>query len=266
MPVQFIDVHSHIQDPAFDADRGEVLARMKEKSVAALVVGTDYEMSQKAVALAELHENLYATIGLHPTDNHQETFRADEYKKLAESENAKKVVAIGECGLDYFRLAPEKAREENKRQSEIFEAQIELAVSLNLPLMLHCREAHEDMLDILGAKKKEHGERLRGNVHFFSAGKDIAKQYLDLDFTLSFTGVITFARDYDEALKYVPLGGIMAETDCPYVAPVPYRGKRNEPIYVEEVVKKIAEVRGEVFEKVREAVVENARRVFLTRP
>ncbi|MCI0542205.1 TatD family hydrolase [bacterium] len=259
MTWRFVDIHSHIQDSRYDVDREEVLARMRERQVAALVVGTDLEMSRKAIALAEKHENLFATIGLHPTDNQKEGFSEKEYRGLALNE---KVVAIGECGLDYFRLTPEKSIEEKKRQREIFEKQIELAVLLNLPLMLHCRDAHEDVLDILNTKKKEHGEKLRGNVHFFSAGKDVAKKYLNLDFTLSFTGVITFTRDYDEALIYAPLDMIMSETDCPYVAPVPYRGRRNEPVYVEEVVKKMAEVRGEEFEKVRVAMVENSKRVF----
>ncbi|MBI2120264.1 MAG: TatD family hydrolase [Parcubacteria group bacterium] len=152
------------------------------------------------------------------------------------------------------------------RQSAVFESQLELAVSLDKPLMIHCRNAHADMLDILASKKKEHGEKLRGNIHFFSEGSETAKKYFDLDFTISFTGVITFARDYDETVRYAPLDLILSETDCPYVAPVPYRGKRNEPAYVIEVVKKIAAIRSscrsEDFETVREQLVKNAFRVF----
>lgn len=259
--MKFIDIHSHIQDSAFDADRDLVIARMKEKGVAALVVGTDFEMSQKAVELAEKYENLFATIGLHPTDNRKEVFEEKKYRALAESQRA---VAIGECGLDYSRIAPENLAEEKTRQKETFEIQLDFAVLLDKPLMIHCRDAHDDVLDMSDAKKREYGERLRGNIHFFSAGKEIAKRYLELDFTLSFTGVITFARDYDEAVSYAPLDMILSETDCPYVAPIPYRGKRNEPAYVEEVVKKIAEVRKEDYEKVREAMAENAKRVFLS--
>lgn len=261
MLTNYIDVHAHIQDPAFDPDRGEVVARMREGGIAAIVVGTDYEMSKGAVLLAEKHENLFAAVGLHPTDNQGERFEMAEYKKLAEG---KKVVAVGECGLDYFRIAPGDREIEKVRQKKNFEAQVEFAAALSLPLMIHCRNAHEDMLGILGAKKKEHGEKLRGDIHFFSAGEDIAKQYLDLNFTLSFTGVVTFARDYDDALRYAPLGMIMSETDCPYAAPVPYRGKRNEPSFVREVVRRISEVRGEDFERVRKAMVENAKRVFLS--
>ena len=128
--------------------------------------------------------------------------------------------------------------------------------------MLHCRNAHEEILQILESKKKEYGEKLWGNSHFFSAGKDIAKRYLDIGFSISFTGVITFVSAYDEALRFAPLDMIMSETDAPFVAPVPYRGKRNEPIYVEEVVKRIAEVRKEEFEIVKKTLVSNAFRVF----
>lgn len=135
--------------------------------------------------------------------------------------------------------------------------------------MIHCRDseksladAHRDAIGIFAAKKKEAGERLRGNIHFFSQTTEIAREYFALGFTISFTGVITFTHEYDEVVRFAPLDHIMAETDCPYVAPAPYRGKRNEPIYVEEVVKKIAELRGEDFEVVREALVQNAFRVF----
>lgn len=119
------------------------------------------------------------------------------------------------------------------------------------------------MLDLLASKKREYGDKLRGNIHFFSEGPEAAKKYFDLDFTISFTGVITFAREYDETIRYAPLDLILSETDCPYVAPVPYRGKRNEPAYVVEVVKKISDIREEEFETVREQLVKNAFRVFL---
>ncbi len=264
MSLRFFDVHSHINDKAFEGDVDEVIGRMREARVGSILVGTDWQMSERAVQIAKEKSSseapLFAAIGLHPTDNASEGFDLDAYQKLAAE---KEVVAIGECGLDYFRLSEENRAGEEKRQKDIFERQLEMAVSLDKPLMIHCRNAHQDMLEILASKKREHGEKLRGDIHFFSEGKDIAKRYFDLDFTVSFTGVITFARDYDEAIQYAPLDMILSETDCPYVAPVPYRGKRNEPLWVEEVVKKIAEVRGEDFEKVREAMVANAKRVFL---
>ena len=123
-------------------------------------------------------------------------------------------------------------------------------------------DAHQDILEILSEKKKIVGGRLRGNVHFFTGPLSIAKKFLDIGFTLSFTGVLTFARDYDETVRYAPLASIMSETDCPFAAPVPYRGRRNEPVYVKEVVKKIAEIRNEDFEFVRAALVSNALRFF----
>jgi TatD DNase family protein len=258
-PVLYFDSHSHLNDPRFDADIGEVLFRMNEALVWALVVGTEKNLSERAVRLAQNNSNLFACVGLHPTDDREEKFDDTFYRTLA---NDPKTVAIGECGLDYFRINEEDRKIEEVRQRGIFESQIELAVSLNKPIMIHCRNAHADILDILVSKKSEYGEKLRGNVHFFSENSEIAKKYFDLDFTISFTGVITFTRDYDETVRFAPLDLILSETDCPYVAPVPYRGKRNEPLYVVEAVKKIAEIRGEDFETVREQLVKNAFRVF----
>ncbi len=258
MDFRYFDVHSHIQDKAFDADRAAVIARMKDVSVGALAVGTDRKMSEDAVALAEKHDFLWATIGLHPTDNLTETFDFDAYKKLAEHP---KVVGIGECGLDYFHETDPEKRE---AQKDLFETQINLAADVGKPLMVHIRpskgsrtDAYLDSLELLGAYPNA-----RGNIHFFAGDWAVAKRYLDRGFTLSFTGVITFARDYDEVVKNAPLNQILSETDCPYVAPAPYRGKRNEPAYVSEVVKKIADIRGESLETVQKAMVANAVRIF----
>ena len=128
--------------------------------------------------------------------------------------------------------------------------------------MLHIRNAHLDVLNILKQKKVEFGDKLRGDVHFFSGNIYEAQQYLDLGFTMSFTGVITFTKDYDEVIRYIPLDKIMSETDCPFVTPVPYRGQRNEPAFVQEIVKRIAEIKGEDFEIVKKAFSENAVRYF----
>jgi TatD DNase family protein len=256
---RFFDSHSHINDSRFDLDRDIVLLRMKEKECWSLVVGTDRKMSEDAIAIAQVNEGIFSAVALHPADNFEEIFDEAVYKNLAKQP---KVVAIGECGLDYSRILEEKREEESKRQIALFEKQIELAIENNLPLMIHCRDAHHDLLEILASKKKQYAEKLRGNIHFFSEGPEIAKKYFDLDFTISFTGVLTFARNYDETVKYAPLEKILSETDSPYVAPAPYRGKRNEPIYVEEVVKAIANIRNQDFELVREVMVKNAMRVF----
>lgn len=261
-PPEYFDVHSHINDAAFDADRIATIDRTLAERVWTIVVGTDRRTSQLASQLALFYEGLYASAGVHPTDNMSEHFWKEYFVDLFAS---KKTVAVGECGLDYLR-ADGGSPEERIRQRALFEDQLELAVEVGRPLMIHCRNAHEDMLDILASKKQSYGDRLWGNIHFFTAGEDIARRYIELDFTLSFSGVVTFARDYDDAIRYAPRDMILSETDSPYAAPVPYRGKRNEPLFVKEVVKQLALVRGEDVEVVRKATVENAIRVFLAYP
>lgn len=257
MKLIYFDIHSHIQFPKFDQDREEVINHMKENGVFSVVVGTDLKTSEAAVSLAEKHENLFASVGLHPNDAIAGDFDESAYRKLLSNS---KTVAVGECGLDYFRT--DGTEENKKKQKEIFKKQIKLALEFNKPLMIHCRNAYEDMLEILAEHKQESGEKLRGNIHFFAGSRDIVEKFLKLGFTLSFTGVITFADQYDEVIKNTPLEMIMSETDCPYVAPAPYRGKRNEPVYVSEVVKKISEIKEEDFEKTRKILAENARRMF----
>ena len=162
-----------------------------------------------------------------------------------------------------------KKEETEKFQKELFIKQIKFAIKYDKPLMLHIRpskksqDAYLEALDILISYKKEVGEKLRGNVHFFAGDVSIAQKFLDLGFTLSFTGVITFTHDYDEVIKYIPQDSLMSETDAPWVAPVPWRGKRNEPTYVIEVIKKMAEIRGEDFETLNNAIIQNFKRVFL---
>lgn len=254
----YFDIHSHINFPQYDADRDEVMARLKETNTNTITVGTDFELSKSAVELAEANEGIYACIGVHPVDDPTRSFEVEKFESLVASP---KVVAIGECGLDYFRLEGD-ALSEKKRQKEQFEEQIMFAIKHNKLLMIHCRDAYEDATDILESYAKQYGEKLWGNAHFFAGGLEIGKRLVDINFSLSFTGVITFARDYDSVIQGSPLDMIMSETDAPYVAPVPYRGKRNEPAYVSEVVKKIAEIRGENFDTVKTALVENAMRRF----
>jgi len=251
---KFFDIHSHINDKQFGADITEVVQKMTDENVWTIVVGTDRRSSQIAAQLSYFYDNVFSSIGIHPTDNIQDVFHEWYFQELTK---CSKVVAVGECGLDYFR-AKNNSEEEKKRQKDLFELQLEFAVKNDKPLMIHCRNAHNDLIDILLSKKKEHGDKLRGNIHFFADGVETAKKYFDLDFTISFTGVITFTNDYDEVVKYAPLEKIMSETDSPYVAPVPHRGERNEPLYVKEVVKRISEIRGEDYDKVEKAMVDNA--------
>ncbi len=263
MKPQYIDIHAHANFAAYDADRQAVIQRALDAGVWMINVGTQKETSASAAALATQYESgIYATVAVHPVD--AEVFDPAYYRSLAANP---KVVAIGECGLDYFHLDESSL----KAQKEVFVQHIELANELGKPLMLHIRDgakmgsgnalgapsAYSDAYELL----KQHA-KVKGNVHFFAGTWEEAQKFFKLGFTISFTGVITFAKEYAEVIRKAPLDMIMAETDCPYVTPVPYRGKRNEPAHVREVVKKIAEIRGEDLETVRAQLVENAMRVF----
>ncbi|MFA6273269.1 MAG: TatD family hydrolase [Candidatus Paceibacterota bacterium] len=245
--LKFFDIHGHLNFADYDKDRDEVVNRALENGVWQTAIGTDRESSAQALLLAEKYENgVYAIIGAHPTTN--EEFDYEFYKKLATNP---KVVAIGECGLDYFR-------DGNKKQEEIFRKQIELANEIEKPLMLHIRNGKNISAYRLAAEILKEKAKVIFNSHFFAGNLEEARLLLDLGATFSFTGVITFTNDYDEIIKYLPLERIMAETDCPFVTPLPHRGKRNEPVYVIEVVKKIAEIRNEDLEKVRKQLFQNS--------
>ncbi|MDD2657102.1 MAG: TatD family hydrolase [Candidatus Pacebacteria bacterium] len=262
MQIKYIDAHCHVQFDDYDADSVALIERMKEEGVAGIVVGVDRESSEKAVALAEKHEHLFASVGLHP--NHtSELFDIEVFRALA---THSKVVAIGECGLDYFRPV-EVDNEVKEKQKEVLQKHIELAAELDKPLILHPRpskgtmDAYTDLIDILTEAKALY-PNLRGDAHFFVGGIAEADALRELGFTVSFTAVITFARDYDAVIRAVPLASILSETDAPYVAPASRRGKRNDPLAVIEVVAKIAEIRGEDSEMVRTALLANACRLF----
>ena len=244
---KYFDIHSHLSAPEYDSDREAVVARLKETSTHTIVIGTDLESSKMAVDLAEKYEGIYACIGIHPVDNSSQSFEKEKFEELIKYP---KVVAVGECGLDFFHA--DKIAD-YERQKKLFLDQVEFALAHDKPVMIHARDAYKELLEILEPIKREYGPKLRGNVHFFTSSVEIAKRFFNVGFTVSFTGVITFTRDYDEVIKSAPLHMIMSETDAPYVAPVPYRGKRNEPSYVAEVVKSIAEIRGEGEEVVRDA-------------
>jgi len=247
MNPKLVDTHCHLDFPDFNNNRDEAIKRALGENIWMINVGTDTKSSQKVIEIAEKYEGVFATIGLHPSEA-EENFDINYYRELAKHP---KVVAIGECGIDL------KSQKLNlKSQIKIFEQQIELALELDKPLMIHCRDAHKEVLEIL----KEYNHR--GNIHFFSGTWEQAQKYFDLGFTISFTGVISFARDYDEVIKNAPLEKIMIETDAPFVAPVPFRGKRNEPLYVTEVAKKIAEIKGVSYEEIAQITTKNALRFF----
>ena len=278
MQPKYIDIHSHVNLNAFKDDRDEVIRRALDNDTWVINVGTQIDTSRNAVELANKYtEGVYAIVGLHPVHtsvsyhdeqelgeggkeftSRGEIFDKDLYRQLLKNP---KVVGIGECGLDYYHC------DENtiSKQKEAFISQIELANEFGKPLMLHIRNNKEDKihnayleaLEIL----KEHA-KVKGDVHFFAGDVEIAKLYVDFVFTLSFTGVITFTHDYDEVIKNTPLDMIMSETDAPYVTPIPNRGKRNEPFYVKEIVKKIAEIKNLPETVVSDAIIANAKRVF----
>jgi TatD DNase family protein len=255
--MKYIDIHCHLNLEQFDLDYKEAISRAKEKEVGMIIVGTNLKTSEKAIKIAEENENIWAIVGLHPTEIPCEAFDYDAYKKLAQHN---KVVGIGECGFDYFR----QGFENKAAQQEVFEKQIAIANEVKKPLMLHLRSglkpgenAYKDALEVIKNHAKVHGD-----AHFFTGSWEEGKQFLDLGFRLSFTGVITFARNYDEIIKNTPLNMIMSETDAPFVAPEPHRGERNEPAYVIEVAHKIAEIKGETLEKTLPHLIDNAKKLF----
>ncbi len=255
MNSQYFDVHTHTQFAAYADDRDVVIRRALDAGVWMVNVGTQKDTSRDALDLAARYsEGVYATAGLHPvhtarsyhdaqelgTEDKGFTSRGEEfdyayYKELARD---KKTVAIGECGLDYYRLE----QDTKIRQQKVFEDQIALSRDVRKPLMIHCRNAFEDIINMLRARRSELNAT-PGIIHFFTGTKENARDLLDLGFSFSFGGVITFARDYDDVVRFIPIERIVLETDAPYITPVPYRGKRNEPMYVSEVAKKLGEIK-----------------------
>ena len=260
--VRYIDCHSHLHFSQFDADRAGIIAAMEREGIATITVGTNLQTSREALALAEQYPHLFATVGMHPTEA-AGRFDATAYEELVRE----KVVGVGECGLDYYRIKKDESGAK-QTQGAVFKQQIEFALKHDLPLMIHARPtagsmgAYKDVLDILGSYSASHHATLHGNVHFFAGNKEMAEGFLELGFTLSFDGPITFARDYDDVIRFVPRDMLLAETDAPFAAPEPYRGTRNSPFYVKEVVRALAKIRGEDEDTIRCATVENTLRVF----
>lgn len=249
---KYFDIHSHLDIAQYDADREEVIARLKETGTHTITIGTDLASSKRAVALAEKYDEVYACIGIHPVDDPSQSFDETAFAELV---SHPKVVAIGECGMDFFHA--DKA-EDYERQKSLFLAQIEFAIRHDKPLMIHGRSAELEIVEFLETLKPNYGDKLRGNVHFFASTPEVAQRFFDIGFTISFTGVITFTHDYDDVIRRAPIDKLLSETDAPFVAPVPHRGKRNEPGYVSLVVEAIARARGEDLEEVRRKLVNNA--------
>ena len=261
--VRLIDSHTHLHFADFDQDREVILKQFETDKQAAISIGTDLATSKKEVQIAQESARVFSIVGIHPADS-KDSFaeQSDEFIELVKKEC---VVGVGETGFDYFRLEPADEKADKARQRDNFEAQITLALEYDLPLMLHCRnssrsstDAVTDILEVLESYARVNGEKLRGQAHFFSETPLLAKRYLDINFSLSFTGVITFTDSYDESVRYVPSERLLIETDAPFVAPKPYRGKRNEPSYVIEVAKRLAELRGEDLSQILKITTQNA--------
>ncbi|MFM2339583.1 MAG: hypothetical protein RLZZ360_219 [Candidatus Parcubacteria bacterium] len=279
--MKYIDTHAHLNLAAFHDDVDAVVARCVAEEVGVINIGTKLTTSLRAVELAARYDNMYAIVGLHPIQtvpgthdedeigeggqpfiSRGETFDVAAFRVLAQSP---KVVGIGECGFDYWHCP----KETYEIQETAFLEQIKLANELELPLMIHTRgpkpgeesptgrSVYEDVYEIL----KNHA-KVPFNVHFYAGTVEEAKAFIDIGGTVSFTGVITFAKAYEEIIKALPFDKIHAETDCPYVAPIPYRGQRCEPWMVKEVYKKIAAIRSEDEEVVYGTLLENAKRWY----
>jgi TatD DNase family protein len=249
------DSHAHLDDERFDDDREKVINSLKENGVDLIVdPGADISSSVQAVNLSKEYENIYAAVGVHP--HSAKDMNEDTLKILKALSKNDKVVAIGEIGLDYhYDNSPRDV------QKKWFKEQIKLAKELNLPIIIHTREAQKDTFDIV---KEEYDENLRGVLHCYSGSLEMAREYLDMGFYISFAGPITFKNSKvpKQVAKEVPLDKLLVETDCPYLTPEPHRGKRNEPLYVRYVASTIAELKGITFEEVARRTKENAIRFF----
>ena len=230
-----IDTHAHIFDEQFDVDRDDVISRIKEANIQkVVVVGFSKETNVLAQNLALKHDFIYPTAGYHPSDAN-EIFEED-IKLLEEFINKHKVYAIGECGLDYYWVNDNK-----EKQKWLFKSQINMAIKYDLPLVIHCRDAVADVYEIL----KEFNGKVKFVMHCYSGSVEMAREFIKLGGFISLGGPVTFknAKAPKAVAKEVPLDKLLIETDCPYLAPVPYRGKRNEPAYVRNVLAEIANIK-----------------------
>lgn len=282
-----IDTHAHVNFSAFKDDAQEVIKKSLDDSTWMILVGSDYKTSKKALDIANRYEKgVYAAIGLHPMHTHEveaegedykikthsEEFNHDLYEKLAKFE---KVIAVGEIGLDYYHISSSQDINLIKgEQKEIFLKQLKMARVLDLPVIIHCRQAHDDMVALLKDFKIKNRElfprdasgvgtsRPWGVMHCFSGNEDLAWQYFSLGLLISFTGLITFSKQWDDLIRKLPSTKFLVETDCPYMTPEPFRGKRNEPVLVKYVAQRIAEIKNLSPERVAEITTQNAKELF----
>lgn len=287
MSLKLIDTHAHVQFSAFESDQDQVVQHALDQGIGMVVVGTQTDTSLAAVKLAERYENVWAAVGLHPSHLHAqpfhdaqesihvktraEIFDPEFYATLAKS---KKVVAIGEFGLDYYRLeeftqTPDekievttKIEQIKAQQQLVATAHLRLATRLNLPVVIHCRDAHADLIVLIKQELATGGLTRRGILHCFTGTPAEAKQYTDLGFYISFSGIVTFGANVQATALTVPLDKILVETDSPYLAPIPNRGKRNEPANVAHVAQFLAKLRSLKPEVFYAQLLTNTKSVF----
>ena len=245
------DTHAHYDDKAFDSDREELLEKLFSESVAYIVnQGTDLKLSKYSISLAERYENMYCAVGIHPENITESSI--DDIEKIERLAGHPKAVAIGEIGLDYYWNIPKEP------QKVIFEKQLILANKLNMPVNIHDREAHGDVLEYLRKYKP------KGILHSFSGSVEMARKIVKLGMYIGIGGVVTFknARKSVEVVKDIPLERVVLETDCPYLSPVPFRGKRNNSGMIIYTAEKIAEIKNISVEEVLKETCENAKKVY----
>ncbi len=281
--MKIIDTHCHPQMSQYDSDRDEIIRRALDSGIGMICVGVDLATSRQAVDLAERYEGLYASVGLHPNDNLNEAYDQDAYLEIARHP---KVVAIGEIGLDYYRTTEPGKREFQKSR---FAQQLNLARLVSKPVIIHCRDAHNDMLSMLPTtggltskdsaqpekhpgitrsadeltfKNSEKASRYHGVIHSFTGTPEQARAYIEKGYYIGLNGIVTFSKEYEEMVRSIPLDRMLLETDSPYLAPAPYRGKRNQPLYVDIIGNHIAAIIGEDPSRVFSATTRNAELLF----
>lgn len=248
------DTHAHYDDAQFDEDREELLNSMQEQGVGVIVnVSATYDSCESVVDMVQKYPFMYAAVGIHPDEVGSLT--EERFARMEELFQRDKVVAVGEIGLDYYW-----DNESHDIQKKWFVRQLDLARRLSLPVLIHSREAAADTMEVM----KEQAKGLKGIIHCYSYSREMAKEYVKMGFHIGVGGVVTFknARKLKETVEEIPLTSIVLETDCPYLAPVPYRGKRNQSGYIRYVAEAVAEIKGVSFEEVVARTRENAREVY----
>ncbi len=248
------DTHAHYDDKQFDNDRDELLNSMRENGVGTIVnVSAAYESCERVVNMAQKYPFMYAAVGIHPDE--VGSLDKERFARMKELFKNDKVVAVGEIGLDYYW-----DNESHELQKEWFIRQLDLARELHLPVNVHSREAAQDTMEIM----KRHGRGLSSVIHCYSYSKEMAKEYVKMGCYIGVGGVVTFknGRRLKETVEAVPLASIVLETDCPYLAPEPYRGKRNNSSYIRYAAEEIARLKGVSYEEVVNQTEENARKLY----